>query len=426
MAAPDDQSLNTVGEELSAEAPGTNLPPVEPNPLEREAMMELVADGQRVLAQGRAPEALMMAESILETTPDFVPALALKGDSLERLGRLHEALAIYERVVELKPDSALDRIRASHLKKLAATQDIEAPEEPTRKQALLAAGAAAVLLFCVGAAAFIATRGGGTQTASQSPAPAEASNLTTFSQMAPVPTAQPQPAAGAGVPGPGQPAQQNPPVTAAGVTTGEGAYTRPMGRGSSRPAAGSETIPALSPNIPGQLGNTSIVPRDQQPAGPAPGTAPTAPPRGDAGSNPDPGVVSPPTKPEKDDPGIIEIRPSAGQGTKVGGSQTIPDSDDRQSAETLIRVARDAVIKGEYARAADLYERALRAGASRGSTNQRLAQCYEKLGRRSEAIGAYERAIASYQSSLASGGDSDRLNAAIEACRQAIRVLRGG
>ncbi len=93
--------------------------------------------------------------------------------------------------------------------------------------------------------------------------------------------------------------------------------------------------------------------------------------------------------------------------------------------ETLLRVARQHFQTGNFSQAADAYEKALRAGAEVGSTNQRLAQCYERLGRKSEAIGAYRRAISAYESALRSGGNEARLKAAIEACQRAISVLGG-
>jgi tetratricopeptide (TPR) repeat protein len=127
---------------------------------------------------------------------------------------------------------------------------------------------------------------------------------------------------------------------------------------------------------------------------------------------------------------VVEIRPSAGSeqsGKSGGGSEPVaPDSPDaRTSAEVLIRTARDAFVRGDYGRASDAYEKALARGASRGSTNQRLAQCYERLGRKGDAIAAYERAVAAYQSQLAGGGDNSRIQAALDSSRQALKNLRG-
>jgi tetratricopeptide (TPR) repeat protein len=94
--------------------------------------------------------------------------------------------------------------------------------------------------------------------------------------------------------------------------------------------------------------------------------------------------------------------------------------------EALVRTARQQYQLGNWASAATSFERALRAGADPGSNNQRLAQCYEKLGRNSDAVGAYNRAIEAYQSDVNSGsGDKSRLQAALDSCRQAVKVLGG-
>jgi hypothetical protein len=120
---------------------------------------------------------------------------------------------------------------------------------------------------------------------------------------------------------------------------------------------------------------------------------------------------------------VIEIKPSGNNRETVGGSEV---SDGANEAETLIRVARQQYLAGNYSQAARAYERALRAGASAASTNQRLAQCYEKLGQRGDAVAAYRRALNAYESLIARGvGDSRLLQTQADACRQALRVLGG-
>jgi len=124
-------------------------------------------------------------------------------------------------------------------------------------------------------------------------------------------------------------------------------------------------------------------------------------------------------------PSIVKISPSKGGGTNLGGSTTItPPGNSPQEAETLVRVARQNFLAGDYNRAADAYAKALRAGADKGSTNQRLAQCFEKLGRKEEAIQAYQRAINGFEGR--SGADRQRAATAIESCKQAMKLLQGG
>ncbi len=144
--------------------------------------------------------------------------------------------------------------------------------------------------------------------------------------------------------------------------------------------------------------------------------------------DPDPDPVSSPDGNREDDGGnrnaIVQITPSGG-GTGNGGGGVSPGSEpagnNAAEAETLIQVARQEFILKNYAKAADAYLKALAAGASPGSTYQRLAQCYEKLNRKEEAINAYELAITAYEDL---GPENTRAKTAIAACRQALKILR--
>jgi tetratricopeptide (TPR) repeat protein len=136
-------------------------------------------------------------------------------------------------------------------------------------------------------------------------------------------------------------------------------------------------------------------------------------------------VTAPPSTPNKnEDPGgFIEIVPSKNAPLQRGGSETVGGG--RNEAETLSRVAVQHYQVGDHGKAADAFEKALRAGADPGATNQRLAQCYEKLNRRAEALLAYQRALKGYEAALAAGrGNPERLRSAIAACQQAIRVAQ--
>lgn len=393
--------------------------------LTRDQLIELVADGQRALGQGRADEALMVAESVLESDSDLPAAWALKGDALERLNRLPEALSCYEKVIELKPDSTLDRIRANHLRKLAMVDELAVPvTAPNRKQALLAAVAATVLVVSVGTAVMLASQPAAASVTNIEETTGGQGDMTTFNTPAPVPTGTPNSTFLPNTPNPAGNSSAVPPSEGylhlpPGVNNlGNGARQLP-GVQNNNLVSDEGEVPPVNPVViasnndgnPAQNGgNGRNVENDPEP------------PINDSG-------FAPPGRKE-DDPGFIEIKNSENQGRpNNSGGEIIPsqnDEDARKTAETLINVARQDFLRGDYAKAADAYEKALRAGASRGSTNQRLAQCYERMGRKADGIQAYERAIQSYQSDLASGGDSNRLNGAIEVCRQAIKNLRGG
>jgi tetratricopeptide (TPR) repeat protein len=88
-----------------------------------------------------------------------------------------------------------------------------------------------------------------------------------------------------------------------------------------------------------------------------------------------------------------------------------------------MKAAQEQYLVGQFAKAASLYEQALRAGGDPGRVNQRIGQCYERLGKTSEAIAAYTRAEANLQSAVNSGRTSAKPT--LEAVQRALRNLRG-
>jgi tetratricopeptide (TPR) repeat protein len=135
--------------------------------------------------------------------------------------------------------------------------------------------------------------------------------------------------------------------------------------------------------------------------------------------DPDPTVVANNDNGERNGM-IVDVRPSAGQGSTTNSNVTAEDRG--AQIDSLIRVAREKQAVGDWARAADAYEKALALGASPASTNQRLAQCYEKLGKKAEAIKAYERAITAFEKL---DPNDVRVQAQLDSCRQALKLLRG-
>jgi tetratricopeptide (TPR) repeat protein len=162
------------------------------------------------------------------------------------------------------------------------------------------------------------------------------------------------------------------------------------------------------------------------------GIAPITPPNATTGggtgfddSNPPPDVIDDTQAPPKGNSGgVIRIGPSSG-----GSAGTVPptsDADAEMSAKSLVEVARSHYVRGDYAKSAAAYEKALRAGAEPASTNHRLGGCYRNLGQKADAIRAYERAIQGYQAQIDRGASPDIPKSGIAACQQALKVLRGG
>jgi hypothetical protein len=140
--------------------------------------------------------------------------------------------------------------------------------------------------------------------------------------------------------------------------------------------------------------------------------------------DPDPSAVTTIAKPpdSQDPPPVVDIKLS--DPTQTQGSDMAINAN---GLDAMVRSARGQYQVGNYQTAANTYERALKAGADPATVNQRLGQCYEKLGRNSDAADAYSRAIAALQNQINGGkGNKDRLLAALDSSRQALKNLQGG
>ena len=117
----------------------------------RQANNDLVESGIKLLGEGRHDEAFLAAEEALQADPSHVHAMSLKGDALERLGKLADALVCYERVTELQPNSPLDRIKVEHVRRMLT--QVPEPARPNRRAAVGAALAATALVATIGISA---------------------------------------------------------------------------------------------------------------------------------------------------------------------------------------------------------------------------------------------------------------------------------
>lgn len=389
---------------------GVALTPLLKNVL-REENLKMVSDAQRLFGDGRYEEATLVSTAILENDPDCVEALALRGDCHERLGEYELAVACYRRILEIRPDSQLDRIRAARLEKLVTSNELEVGEpRHGRRTALGAAIAAAVLLVSSGLALIIArpvdsNQGGELAGATSTP----------FISVPPIPgyssyvplnnQARPGDADLEELESAERGGRTLPRMSANSATRNAGIIP-----GAALDAIRDPTVPSLTD------------PRDLMRIPPFnPGIVPgTVLAETRAIDDPDPGVVG--NGEESDDPlsrMIIVVKPSE-QIDPTAGSQTVQDR--ATEADTLIRVARNHFIVGDFAKAADAWEKALTAGAYPASTNQRLAQCYEKLDRKADAVAAYKRAIEEFEKL---DQNDERVKSALDSCRQALKLLEG-
>jgi tetratricopeptide (TPR) repeat protein len=397
----------------------------------KDKLESVVADGFRIFNSGRTDEAMQMAEAAVSANPTSTAALSLKAMCHERLGQISEALECHERVLEIDPDSMIDKIKVNDLRNLVIARSSIAAV-PDRRMALWSAAATIVLVLSIGiVVAKSGARSDGDKVASNIPVNNQArgsvgapldSGASNQGAQAPFNGAASGSSSGPGVVQPNT-EQKNPAPerhnSADDVNLGHPDLSHGL------PSPGNGGGPGSVPPVTISLDqatkdaiNKNTVAQNNAAANKAVG--------GDQGGDPQPQPDNPAGhgQTKQDAPGVMEITVLSGPG-KHGGDPNDP-STHPNGVEALLRTARSNYQIGKYSVAANSYERALRAGADPATGNQHLAQCYEKLGRNSEAVDAYNRSIAALQAELNSGrGDKDRLSAVLDSCKQAVKVLGG-
>jgi Flp pilus assembly protein TadD len=397
---------------------------------------KLVADGITAFNEGRTDEALAVAETALDSNPTMVSALSLAADVFVRRGDLATALDYADKVVDLNPDSDLDRIRRNQLR--GRLQDeIRVAESPDRRNAMVAAIASVVLVGCFGilGARYINQPKETTPLVASNSMVSDGGESSSGGRTAGTDQVGGNPVQPTNPGNSGQPVGNGstvPPVNNPG-TVGDNS-----GNGNAdieRPAPDRTLVNRLPltrynggtlPD-PSNPGTTDVVPLPVNPP-----TDSSKPPKG---KDPDPEPTkqtsdTAPTAPEPD-PGEISIQVRKDPGaprrnTNTGGSVATdagPISD--TGLQALVKSASQQFQAGNLSAAASTYERALAAGGDPISTNQRLGMIYDRLGRNGEAINAYNRVISAAQSALNSGSNSPRIQNALETAKQAVKALGG-
>ncbi len=392
---------------------GWSLDPADAAAMQNDVAKD-VAEGQRLFGENHLPESLALADSVLQRDPDNIAAYALRGDCLERLGDIEGALASYEHVVTLKPDSPLDRIRVAQLRRMAASQPMLIESKPDRRYSILAACAAFVLLVSSGSAVVLANHKDRPNT--ETVAASDETTSRPFLTPAPVPTQGAR--TNSTTPGE-QPVDGNKdenPGKAGTDDSNPAQAHRPDMRASNR-ESGDRVPGTLPPIVSNANDNVPLTP-------PQIYISPDNEKTGETGTkDPDPQPVESDTK--KPDtpthPAVIDIKPSVGDPTAAVNKA----KEDANEGNNLIRVARQYFLAGDYSKAAKAYEQAIRLGVSPASANHRLAQCYVNMNRRADALAAYKRALASYQNMVLAGvGDKRLIESYMDECRQAIKLLQ--
>lgn len=384
------------------------VPPVAQTSTEED--LKMVQDAQRMFGEARYDEALLLATAILESSPYCVNALAIKGDCHERLGEYDKALDCYRTILKVEPDSQLDRIRVARLESIVSSGEIEIGQPNTRRRtALGAAVAAAILLVSSGSALILAAQGSDRGNAAQAVNVDKADSAPFY----PVPYV---PTGNTGYAPNTQSAPQNQDYDSLNSVP-EGGRITPL----IRPGDDQRLAPGVlrdprqyDPQATNRVDDGQIEPvRPNFGSGPGPRTSPPG--------DPDPTVISGTTGGNDGRNMIVDVKPSKNGGA-TGATGNTQVEDRALQIDSLIRVAREQQIMGNFAKAADAYEKALALGASPASTNQRLAQCYVKLGKKAEAIKAYERAITAFERM---DQNDIRVQTQLDACRAELKDLRG-
>ena len=404
---------------------------------------DLMLSAFRLREAGDLDGALDAARQVAALQPDNVSAHALLSTLHEHKGDIDAAIAEREKVLELAPDSDTDREKLELLRKgvrQAAPLHIISPK-PIGKSVLFekrpSPAAVAIVAFLlvaiVGSASVLWYNRGG-----QKPAPArlaQAPAPSASQPIAPAPSAFTAPPATVA-----QPAdrQQMPQGGAPGPVQ-QPSYEQPYAqrRRASGGFAGMEDnrdVPPAPVTIPNNGGLERDTRAGQQPAEPDASAFHLPDRTPGAGSvNPNANVVpQPPSSPPRD-PGHIEIilapdptsaartgsKPPAGGSN--GGSRSSAASEPSLDSRARRAIAQEYQMKGDYARAANEYKRALEgAGDDAGLIHQKIALCYQRLDQRESAIAHYNDAIRAFQQLKAAGRNVDLAEEGIRASQAGI------
>jgi len=139
--------------------PERKLPPLDEGvfqmdtPEQQEKIQHLLNEALSHEAEGRLQEAILACEGVLVLDPANTSAHSLLGLIYEKQGDLRKAVAEYEKVVALNPDSVADRAKLEDLRRRLHMPTPRTPREEPNQLPLLIGIFVAVGLFVMGLAA---------------------------------------------------------------------------------------------------------------------------------------------------------------------------------------------------------------------------------------------------------------------------------
>lgn len=384
--------------------------------LARDENMKLLSRGYELLSLGRNEEAELIAKSVIEIDPNAAGAYSLLGMFYEREGEMVLALEAYERVVELNPDSALDKIKVTQVRNVI-TRLAQEPAPVNRKRALVGAACAILVVACTGAAIAIANSpkdNAGTKVASNG------SGVLLNESF----NGAPKAAAGTGGTLPTE--QQSDPNAEQRDPNGNRIMDPPNTR-NNQTYSGPRVDPNPNIGLP-QVGSEEPKPldRDFRPVTIAP---PSNPPTQDKQEDPPPDLDNTSKTTTEPDPRDqykgITITSSKKQPTSTGSGGAFIDPDPDKGGNGLtavVKSANDQMMARKFDSAAKSLERAIQMGGDRGKLNQKLGICYEQSGKKSEAISAYRSAKSHLESKAAT---DPKAKSQLDSINQALKNLGG-
>lgn len=450
--------------------------------IERERLNERVAGllsaAFTLAEQKRYDQALPLAREAALLLPGSTAAHSLLATLYEQTDQEMQAITEMERVLELNPESAADRVkleqlrRGIHILPLTATAagasvPVRSTEPPEQRSSMpywlpfVAAGAVSAALLGVGVSilnsrtrqlnanrqyvnmpagaraapgiagaygAQVSPNGAITMSSNVSPVGAPAKGT-----LPPNNEVRNDPFASLGIPG--TPSTTGGNAAASGKTkpSSSVALDLPTKATTSLPLPFRDALhPPQAESAPTQLSSSQNAPIAPIIAGPPPAggdsgiqaaTVSAAPPAAQAAG-------STPARPPLEDGYIrITVGPpgSASRGAARGGGNFNGLSGGGSSSnESALTRARRLHSDGRYKEAASAYQEALASGqGSSGDLHQSLAECYHRLGSDGNARSEYHSAISAYDAQAASGRNAAAAQRSANACRAALEALGG-
>jgi len=397
--------------------PERKMPPLDESvfqlesPEQQQKIQQLLDEALTHESQGRLHEAALACEGVLVLDPANTSAHSLLGLIYEKQGDLQKALAEYEKVVALNPDSVADRAKLEEVRRRLHMPPPRPPREEPNQAPLLIAIFVAVGLFVLGLAAMNYQARPKT-----SPSPAQTPAVTQSAPSAAYPPYNWYAPAAPSYPQPSVPQMPT-------MITDNLPVAPPPRRSAER--AGSDTrgertpLPPLPPItvVPSQPATTpSPSNRSQGSTGsqePSIGGSVVMP---DVALQPGAGGQTPERQP------VMEITVRPGTGGNVGVVAPPPPS---MESEDLMRVAQQHQLAGRYREAIPLYQKALQGATDKGFIYQQIGLCYQRLGELDSARNAYQQAIAEYERQIAANQNVERARRGLEAAKQGLAACGG-